>query len=452
MGIGTQEATVKRNTLLFLFLLLALSGLNSYGQEGLETFSKLQSVIEQVSERIKPTVVHIEVIASRNNSKKKGLGSGLIVSEDGKIITNHHVIANAEHITVILDDKSRHKATLERDDEQTDLALLKLDDDGPFPYANFGNSDQVKVGEWVVAIGNPFGFDRTVSFGIISGKGRYIPDNGLGQSLINDFIQTDALIDPGSSGGPLINLKGEVVGINSVGIGRGQGFTIPAKIVHQLMTRKEKDGKILRGWIGVFLHPVSPELASHLKLPADSGIMVEDLFPKSPALKAGLQPGDIIVRLNGEPVAAEQETEINRFAQQVGLASPGDTIALDYYRQGKLRSAKVKVLNQPESEIEPTEVGAGISVAPISYNSIRKYRLSQEEGVVIVDISHNSAAKNAELDEGDIILTLNGQAVNNVEDLEALLEKNKDSNTVLIKVLRGRLIQFGLLDFEKFGF
>jgi serine protease Do len=196
----------------------------------MKMFSEMQQLIVSLSNRIKPAVVHVDVVTRRGEERHHVMGSGLILSSDGTIVTNHHVIDLAEKIEVILDDKTRYDATVMRQDRQTDLALLKIKVSHPLPFAKLGDSDKVQVGQWVLAIGNPFGFDRTVSFGIISGKGRFIPDADSEVRLLNDFLQTDAMIDPGNSGGPLVNLDGEVIGINSAGMGRGQGFTIPSKV------------------------------------------------------------------------------------------------------------------------------------------------------------------------------------------------------------------------------
>ncbi|MFH1335222.1 MAG: trypsin-like peptidase domain-containing protein [Candidatus Zixiibacteriota bacterium] len=203
-------------------------------QKALQLFDDLQKMIIHVSNEIKPSVVHIEVVKKTGEIKYKSLASGLIVDKRGYVLTNEHVVDDAKSITVTLPSKIEYPAEIIGTDKQTDLALIKITTDEELAVARLGNSDKVEVGEWVVAVGNPYGFDRTVSFGIVSGKGRVLPYLPIEAPLINDFIQTDAAIDPGSSGGPLVNLRGEVIGINSIGLGRGQGFTIPINTANEV--------------------------------------------------------------------------------------------------------------------------------------------------------------------------------------------------------------------------
>ncbi|MGE4205513.1 MAG: trypsin-like peptidase domain-containing protein [Vulcanimicrobiota bacterium] len=439
--------------LLCLFLTLARvsPALARPAGQGLETFESLQALIVELSDKIKPSVVHIEVNSRRADMRRKGLGSGLIVSTDGKIVTNHHVIDRAEYISVILDDKTKYEARVLRKDKQTDLALIKIDAKREFPAATLADSDSVSVGEWVLAIGNPYGFDRTVSFGIVSGKGRYIPGLDSEVQLLNDFIQTDALIDPGSSGGPLINLRGEVLGINSVGIGRGQGFTIPSNVVKEVTTRTEVEGRIERGWIGVYLQPFTREMAAYLKVPTTRGILVSDVQPDSPAARAGMQSGDVITSFHGEPVEAEQDEEINRFAQMVTALEPGKQAQLTVVRNKQEVPLTITVGTQPPVDARETETGLGILVKEITYALYLEFRLDDRDGVLVSYVSRGGAADEAGVEVGDVLIAVDGRAVHDLDSLEKLAPNYKEKDQVMLTLRRGKVLRYALVDLKKFS-
>ncbi|MCA9790816.1 MAG: trypsin-like peptidase domain-containing protein [Candidatus Eremiobacteraeota bacterium] len=418
---------------------------------GLETFESLQALIVELSDKIKPSVVHIEVNSRRGDMRRKGLGSGLIVSSDGKIVTNHHVIDRAEYISVTLDDKTKYEARVLRKDKQTDLALIKIDAKREFPAAKLADSDSVSVGEWVLAIGNPYGFDRTVSFGIVSGKGRYIPGLDSEVQLLNDFIQTDALIDPGSSGGPLINLRGEVLGINSVGIGRGQGFTIPSNVVKEVTTRTEVEGRIERGWIGVYLQPFTREMATYLGIPNTRGIMVSDVQANSPAAAAGVRSGDVITSFNGEAVEAEQDEEINRFAQMVTALEPGKQAQTQVVRDKQQVPLTITVGTQPPVDARETETGLGILVKEITYALYLEFRLDDRDGVLVSYVSRGGAADEAGVEVGDVLIAIDGQPVHDLDSLEKMVPDNKNKAQVMLTLRRGKILRYALLDLKKFS-
>lgn len=433
--------------LILLLLCLALpAAAQNHESRSLEVFDELQKLIVQVSDQIKPSVVHIEVVAKRGEQRRKGLGSGLILSADGQIITNHHVIERAALITVILDDKTKYEARVLRKDQQTDLALLKIDAGRPLPFARLADSDKVQVGEWVLAIGNPYGFDRTVSFGIVSGKGRYIPDLDTDVPLLNDFIQTDALIDPGNSGGPLLNLRGEVIGINSVGIGRGQGFTIPSKIVREVITRSEVEGRIERGWLGIFLQPFSQEMAQYLKLGKTRGILVSDVLPGSPAAEAGVQSGDVMLSFNSHPVEAEQEDEINHFIQEVTKLQPGTKVPVELYRGGERLIVRVTIGTQPAVDSDELYTDFGISVQAITQSQELEYRLNDREGALVSYVTRGSAGDDAGIDVGDIILAVDQTPIRSVEDFKKLLPELSKRGRFMLKIRRGKSLRYALVD------
>jgi serine protease Do len=435
-----------RIVLVFLLCLWLPAAAQSTEPHSLEMFDELQKLIIRVSDQIKPAVVHIEVLAKRGEQRRKGLGSGLILSADGQIITNYHVIDRAAVITVILDDKSKFEARVLRKDQQTDLALLQIQAGRQLPFAKLGDSDRVQVGEWVLAIGNPYGFDRTVSFGIVSGKGRFIPDLDSEVPLLNDFIQTDALIDPGNSGGPLLNLRGEVIGINSVGIGRGQGFTIPAKVVREVITRSEVEGRIERGWLGLFMQPFSREMAEYMKLNGTRGILVADVMPDSPAERAGLKSGDVLLRFAGEPVEAEQDEEINRFTQEVTKLKPGTSVPIEIYRDGKRQVLTATIGTQPAVDSEETYTDFGISVQAITTSHMLEYRLNDRLGALVSYVTRGSPGDDGGIEVGDVIVGVDQTPIRSVEDFKRLLPELDKRSRFMLKLKRGKTYRYALVD------
>lgn len=437
---------VFRLSLLSLLIVGAL-GLPALGQgDGLKLFENLQNVIIQVSDKVKASVVHIEVLAKQGEHRQKGLGSGLIITPDGKIVTNYHVIDRATNITVSLDDKSKYEAKVLRRDQQTDLALLKIEADRPLPAAPLADSDKVRVGEWVLAIGNPYGFDRTVSFGIVSGKGRFIPGIDSEVPLLNDFIQTDALIDPGNSGGPLVNLNGQVVGINSVGIGRGQGFTIPSNVVQDVITRTEVEGRIQRGWLGVYLQPFTPEYAEYLGQPRLRGILISDVQPGSPASAAGLQSGDVVTKFNGQDVDADSEEAINRFIQMVSGLEPQARVNVTVVRKGATSEKTLTVGTQPPVDAAEVDTDFGFTGKQITQTLYLEYRLDQREGVMVSYVTRGSPADEAELEVGDVIVKVDDTPIRSVEDFQKALPALEKRARFLVTVKRGKVTRYALID------
>ena len=332
------------------FIFLSFSTLSAKGKpaEVLQLFEDLQQVIISISKSIQPAVVHIEVVHKINDLKYKSLASGLIIDDKGYVLTNEHVVDKAISVLVTLSSKLEYQAQVIGTDKQTDLALLKIEPKEKLKVAQMGNSDKVEVGEWVIAVGNPYGFDRTVSFGIVSGKGRVLPNLPIETPLINDFIQTDAAIDPGSSGGPLVNLKGEVIGINSIGFGRAQGFTIPINMAKEVTDKLLASGKINRGWLGVVLQPLNREYASYFNSPDLQGVIISDVLPNSPASKAELAAGDIILEYNKQKVAAEKGEDLNRFSLMVSQTPLGREVPVKILRDNQVKEVKVNITEQPK--------------------------------------------------------------------------------------------------------
>lgn len=266
----------------------------------------------------------------------ENLGSGVIISPKGYILTNYHVIENAEHLLVQLSDNRKFKGTLIGADKKTDLAVIKINSFRPLPQAPLGNSENLEVGQWVIAIGNPYGLDRTVTVGVVSAKGR----SDLGITTYENFIQTDASINPGNSGGPLLDLEGNVVGINTaiIGEGTGIGFAIPIEMAKLISDELIKNGKVERGWLGAGIQPLTPELAKTFKTTSQKGVLVNKVIPEAPAHKGGLKQGDIIVVFDGSDVTSPKALQ-----KMVAFAKIGNTVEVKVLRNGKMKTIKIIV-------------------------------------------------------------------------------------------------------------
>ncbi|MBD3170402.1 MAG: PDZ domain-containing protein [candidate division Zixibacteria bacterium] len=415
-------------------------------KDDLQVFEDLQKVIIALSDSIKPSVVHIDVVQKIQSQKFETLGSGLIIDEEGYILTNEHVVDKAQSISVTLPSKLEYPAEVIGTDKQTDLALIKINAPEKLDVARLGDSDSCKVGEWVIAVGNPYGFDRTVSFGIISGKGRVL-NLPIETPLINDFIQTDAVIDPGSSGGPLVNLRGEVIGINSIGYGRGQGFTIPINIAKEVRGKLEATGTIDRGWIGIITQPLSREYAKYFGDDDLEGILVAEVFEDSPAEKAGLRSKDIIISFEGEKVSAEKEDDLNSFSQMVSSSEVGSVKSLELIRDSRKKRLKVEIGLQPKVEAEEKEFNElGLTVKEVTESMYRQYSLGTKEGVFVQYAEVGGVAGKANIEMGDIIIEVEGERVKGLEDFTVEIKANEDKDFVLLRLLRGKNRLFALLD------
>jgi len=448
-----------KRSILFIFLLIlgsflfdvALSGLSTVqaqpaaNQKILKLFDDLQDVIISVSNTIKPAVVHIEVVQKSGQIKYKSLASGLVVDERGYILTNEHLVDKAQSITVTLPSKIEYTGEIIGTDKQTDLAVIKIITDENLFVPKLGNSDEVKVGEWVIAVGNPYGFDRTVSFGIVSGKGRVLPQLPIENPLINDFIQTDAAIDPGSSGGPLVNLKGEVIGINSIGLGRGQGFTIPINTANEVKDKLLTTGTIDRGWIGIAIQPLSRDYAKYYKEPDMEGVLISDIIPDSPAEKAGLLPGDVIVEYMGEEVSAEKEEDLNKFQFLVSQTKVGEPAQIKIVRNGTPMTIRIEIASQPKVKADEYETDFDFTVKEITDAIFRLYMLDDKEGVLVSFVEVGGVASTAQLQEDDIIKKVEEFEIKNLDDFKESFKQVKDEKQIMLTVKRGKSKRFVLL-------
>jgi serine protease Do len=373
---------------------------------------------------------------SPKSYRTRGVGSGVIISNDGYILTNNHVVEGAKEVTVTLADKKEHKAQIVGRDPKTDLAVLKIESGKPLPAAAMGDSEQVKVGDWVVAIGNPFGLNHTVTSGIVSAKGRVI-----GTGPYEDFIQTDASINPGNSGGPLFNMKGEVVGINTAIIpyGQGIGFAIPVNTAKPLIPQLVSKGEVTRGYLGVSIQSITPDLAKALKVKDRKGALVADVASGSPADNGGIERGDIIVAFNGKAVDDSHD-----LPAMVATTPVGEKVTVIVLRDGKERSLPIKVGKLPSEEVkieksaQPTEGKWGLQLHDLNPQIARQMRLKTDDGVVVFGINRGSPADEAGIRRGDIIVEVNRHQVNSVNDVKEQIDKSEDHLLLLVQRDNGK--------------
>jgi len=388
--------------------------------------------------------VYIEAAVRQNNSRNLVTGSGFIWSSDGVVLTNEHVVERAEKVSVIVPGRpGRYAADVVGADKLTDLAVLRIRPhagEPPFEAAELGDSDALKVGQWVIAIGNPYGLDGTVSLGIVSAKGRDLS----AANLLNDFIQTDAMIDRGSSGGPLVDLNARVVGVNSRGQGRGIGFTIPINTAKRVAEDLMGKG-IARGYLGVALQPLSRELADYWKIAGINGVIVNGVAPDSPANGAGFEVGDILTRFDGERVVAEKEEDIGTFQRLVARTPVGKEVAVEVHRNGKPRTLKVTLAVQPKVVPDEQETPFGFTVQEITESLYRQYRLTTRDGVMVSFVEQGSEAAEASLGAGDLVERIGENGVSDIESFRRALEGVDESKPFLVQARRGEDTRFLLI-------
>jgi serine protease Do len=433
------------NRLWLLPLLLALAGCGHSWPARADALDALQARIIEVSKRASPAVVHIEAAIRANNRGRLVTGSGFITDAQGIVLTNWHVVDKARRVHVVVPGRpGRYPAEVVGTDKQTDLAVLRIAphaDEAPLPTARLGDSDALRVGEWVVAIGNPYGLDGTVSLGIVSGKGRDLP----AEQILNDFIQTDAMIDHGSSGGPLLNLRGEVVGVNSRGQGRGIGFTIPINTAKRVARQLLGDGRIARAWLGVSVQPLDRDLAEYWEIPEVQGVLVGSVLAGSPAQAAGLKVGDIVTALDGEPLAAEKDEDLGDFQRRISLLDVGHEARLAVRRGDQALDLRARLAPQPKVVPDEEETGFGFTVQELTEDLLRQYRLKTREGVLVSFVELGSEAAEAELLAGDLIVRVDEHGVATLEDFRGALDELPAGRPFLVTALRGDDTRFVLI-------
>lgn len=372
------------------------------------------------------------------SSKQTSLGSGFIISRDGYIVTNNHVVEKSDEITVRIKEgknEKEYKAVIVGTDPDTDIALLKVTVDHALPFLEFGDSKKLKVGEWVMAIGNPFGLEHTVTAGIISAKGRTI-----GAGPYDNFLQTDASINPGNSGGPLINGAGKVIGINTaiLSSGHGIGFAIPSAMAQNVVGQLKLNKKVRRGWLGVSVQALDDNTAKALGLKKTEGALVASVQPDGPAEKAGVRSGDVLVAVNGAVIA-----DASDLTRKIGKLLPGSEIVLDVIRRGKKKSFRVKLKERGAktlaggSEPKKEQLALGLSLRGITAKEAREAKLADNEhGLLVVEVKRGSLAARHGIRPGDILLEANQQVLKGTSDLEAVLRGEAKKKQVLMFLLR----------------
>ena len=369
--------------------------------------------------------------------RSHGAGSGVIIDGDGTILTNDHVVDGAQEITVTLNDKREYKARLIGRDPKTDLAVIRVEGKGRFSAAKLGDSEALRVGEWVLAVGNPFGLTNTVTCGIVSAKGRII-----GAGPYDDFIQTDAPINPGNSGGPLFNMSGEVVGIATAIIpnGQGIGFAVPVNTAKTLLPELIAKGSVTRGYLGVNIQNITDDLAASLSLKSKKGALVSDVVQGGPAEKAGVKRGDVIVACDKKEIADSHE-----LAAFVATLPVGAQVPLRLIRDGKEKTLSVKVATLDTGEAaagktadEAPQGTWGLQLRDLSPEAAAEAGLRPGQGVVVAGVRPGSPAEEASLHAGDIILEVNRQPVKGVEDMKARMAQSGQKGPVLLLIQRDR--------------
>ncbi len=373
---------------------------------------------------------------------QRSLGSGVIVDPKGIALTNAHVVERATDIEVVTLDGSKHKAKIVGLDKKTDLAVLRLDDGkSTFRAARLGDSDRAQVGDWVLAVGSPFGLQATVTAGIVSAKARQI-----GQGPFDDFLQTDAAINPGNSGGPLANMQGEVIGINTaiVAGGSGIGFAIPSNMARKIYTELLDKGRVTRGWLGVQIQPLTPELAREFGVKDVRGVLVSDVVPDSPAAKAGIQRGDIITEFDSKRLEGPADLQ-----RAVGLLAPGQSAKVRVWREQGDKTVEVKVTEAPDEREARERPGGrprsllGLEVRPITPDLAQRFSLKSTEGVVVARVEEGSAAAEAGIQRGDVVKQIKRQnvltSVRSLADFERATRDVKEGDQVAFLLQRGQM-------------
>jgi serine protease Do len=378
-----------------------------------------------------------------------GQGSGFVISPDGYIVTNHHVVGDADHVRVTLSDGRKFDAKLAGSDPETEIALIKVDATG-LPTIPLGDSDQLRVGEWVLAIGSPFGLEHSVTSGIVSARGR----GNVGIVDYADFIQTDAAINPGNSGGPLLDMNGRIIGMNTAIVSRtggsnGVGFAIPVNMIKYISDQLRNHGTIARGYLGISIQNLTPDLAKWFGLEEGRGVLVADVAKDSPAERAGLKRDDVIVEFNGQPVQ-----EAGSFRSRVATTAPGAAIEMAIMRDGKretktidigtLPGEHVAMNTGPQEQAEHTDVG--LAVQPLTDDLAKRLGYEGEHGVVVSEVTPGSEAARAGIREGDLIKEVNRQEVDNPREFQQALKNGEKAHTALLLLQEGQGTRYATLN------
>lgn len=467
---GGQVSLRRRGSTLILciFFLLSMFQLSATDlllaadqTSGINLLEEMEKVFVQLSDRVKPAVVNISPSPSfvpppqgpdegqgEKPPELPGSGSGVIVDKRGYILTNNHVVGEAAEVEVRLSDKSRFIGKVIGKDPDTDLAVVKVDTDHELPFVPIGDSSKLKVGQWAIAVGNPFGLDRTVTVGVVSAMGR----ENINLSRYEDFIQTDASINPGNSGGPLFNIHGEVIGINTaiINFAQGIGFAIPSNMARDIMAQLVEKGRVVRGWLGIGIQQLTPELASKFGVKETEGVLVSEVFDGHPAQKAGIIPGDIISGVEGKQVDTPAA-----LARAIAGMMPGKKVEIEIIRDGKRRSLVVEITERKEEAVtaaipkKQPEIALGINVEDLTQDLVERFNIKEKKGVLITNVEPNSPAEREGIRPGDLLKEINKVEVNTVTEFNAVINKLKKDESILLRIIRENRAFFIVLNLGK---
>ncbi len=456
----------------FIFAVLVSVAFLPPGAIGRDQVIDLSKAITKVAKENIPAVVHIDVIQRREvvnpffpfendpffryffggpqmprkfKQELRGLGTGMIMDKKGYILTNNHVVAGASEIKVLLANGEHYPAKLIGTDPKTDLAVIKISADKPLPHVTFGDSDKVEVGQWVVAIGHPRGLDQTVTQGIISAKHRR---GIMDPSSYQDYLQTDAAINPGNSGGPLLNLKGEVIGVNAAivtqsGGFEGIGFAIPSNMALHIAKELIAHGKVRRGWLGVSVQDLTPELAEAFHVKENKGALVADVVKNGPAYKAGIRRGDIIVSYGGKAVS-----DASTLRNLVALTRVGKEVPVEIIRKAKHKTLSVVVGSLEQAmkmRLSSLKERLGVEVRPATDKDVERYGLGAKQGVVIIWVDPRGPLGKAGFEVNDMILEINGRSIRGIDDLASAIDSLPHGKVATILALDHRTGRTGYI-------
>jgi len=379
--------------------------------------------------------------------KVQGLGSGVIIdSEKGYIVTNNHVVEDADELKITLGDRREFDGKVVGTDPQTDIAVVKIEGKN-LPSAKLGDSDTIRVGQWAIAIGNPFGLSQTVSVGVISATGRA----NVGVAQYEDMIQTDAAINPGNSGGPLVNIRGEIIGINTAiftrsGGYQGIGFAIPVNMVKTIMKDLVEKGKVTRGWLGVVIQDITPDLAKSFNVTVTEGVLVSEIQENSPAKEAGFERGDIVVEYDGKSIR-----DVNHLRNIVAQTEIGKKVKAKVLREGKEKELIVKIGEQPADLFAaapgaaPAGKDLGMTVQNLTKELAKSLGIEEDSGVIVSEVQPGSPAAMSEIREGDLIKEVNRKKISNVAEFKKALNEGDKEKGILMLVKRGEFSRYAII-------
>jgi serine protease Do len=413
--------------------------------DALSFVENLQNVFVEIAERVQPAVVNISPPSSQDSpsdsqpGSQGGSGSGVIIDPTGLIVTNNHVVGSYDRVDVLLSDQKKYVGTVIGRDTDTDLALVRIEPEKKLPFVRWGDIRSVKVGQWAIAVGNPFGLDRTVTVGIVSAMGR----ENVNLSRYENFIQTDASINPGNSGGPLLNIHGEVIGINTaiINFAQGIGFAIPSDMAQYVVDQLLNKGKVARGWLGVGIQSLTPQLARQFHIQDGEGVLVSEVFEGGPADKVGIQSGDVILMV-GDKETLTPAT----LSRIIGTTVPQKKVQLEIVREGQKKKVEV-VLGEREmekAEALPTslpdekksQIDIGLEVRNLDPDLMKQYGLERGEGVIITRVETDSPADREGLKTGDLIVEVDKEKILNLDSFNETMAKLQGGDSTLLRIMR----------------